>query len=261
MSRNQSKPRQRLLALDTSTASLAAAVLEDQELLGEIHESVERNHSVHMHPVLERVLQQSGVTVADLDGIAVGVGPGSYTGVRMAVTAAKTLAWANDIPIVGISSLHALAWGGLEQALKRHDEAGAGRHWVIPVMDARRGQAYTALFEGSTGAAPERLAPDAIRLMQSWVEELSERLVTLEKDSLPAGIWFTGDTGVHADAASRLAEVYGGPVTVLPYELEGQWAGLLGAARLLRGERDEPHTLVPNYTQLSEAESNLLRKR
>lgn len=274
MNDHESKPRQRFLALDTSTASLAVAVMQQECLLREINASGERNHSVHMHPVIARAIEEAGLGIRDLDGIAVGVGPGSYTGVRMAVTAAKTFSWANKIPLVGVSSLHALAWGGLEDGLRHEDrtpeqsrKSGPQQkreiHWVIPLLDARRGQVYTALFarKDSKDEAPVRLEPDAIRLMESWVDALGERLHHMEPDERPSAIWFTGDVAVHAKAAERLAEAYNGRLTIRPYELEGRWVGRLGAGRLLRGESDEAHALVPNYTQLSEAEANLLRKR
>lgn len=274
MNDHESKPRQRFLALDTSTASLAVAVMEQDRLLREINASGERNHSVHMHPVIARAVEEAGLGIRDLNGIAVGVGPGSYTGVRMAVTAAKTLSWANQIPVVGVSSLHALAWGGLEDGLRHADRTPAQgleprpkqdteTHWVIPMLDARRGQVYTALFsrKGTMDEEPGRLATDAIRLMESWVDALAERIHSMEQDERPSAIWFTGDVTVHAKAAERLAEAYDGRLTIRPYELEGRWVGRLGAGRLLRGECDEAHALVPNYTQLSEAEANLLRKR
>ena len=264
MNNYDTKPRQRFLALDTSTAVLAVAVLENEKLLREINASGERNHSVHMHPVMARAVEEAGLTIKDIDGIAVGVGPGSYTGVRMAVTAAKTLSWANRIPVAGVSSLHALAWGSLESALgseERENTAVEGLHWVIPLLDARRGQVYTALFAGGGSTAPERLEADGIRLMSGWVEHLAHRLEQLSEEERPAGIWFTGDVALHAQTAEQLSQVYGGAVQVLPYELEGRWVGRLGAERLLAGDSDELHGLVPNYTQLSEAEANLLRKR
>ena len=93
---------------------------------------------VHLHPVMAQALAEAGLGMDQMDGIAVGVGPGSYTGIRIAVTAAKTLAWANRIPLVGVSSLHALAWGlksGWNEA-----EPKAGVHWIIPLLDARRGR-------------------------------------------------------------------------------------------------------------------------
>lgn len=260
MNNQNTKPLQRFLALDSSTATLAVAVMENNELLKEINANGERNHSVHMHPVIARAVEEAGLTMNEMDGIAVGVGPGSYTGVRMAVTAAKTLSWAKKIPLVGVSSLHAIAWGGLATGLEA-TSSSSERHWVISLLDARRGQVYTALFAGEASSMPERLEEDAIRLMATWVEILSERLKSLSEEEQPTSIWFTGDVTVHAEAAERLREVYQGPLHILPYELEGRFVGLLGAERLRRGDSDDTHGLIPNYTQLSEAEANLLRKK
>lgn len=86
------------MALDTSTAVMAAAMMEDHALLQERNERAERNHSVHVVPVMEQLLAASNTQPGQLDGIAVGVGPGSYTGIRIAVTAAKTLAWRGTSP-------------------------------------------------------------------------------------------------------------------------------------------------------------------
>ncbi|GAS80130.1 inactive metal-dependent protease-like protein, molecular chaperone [Paenibacillus amylolyticus] len=192
----QKEPRQRFLALDTSTAVMAAAMMEDHALLEERNERAERNHSVHVVPVMEQLLAASSTQPGQLDGIAVGVGPGSYTGIRIAVTAAKTLAWAWDIPVAGVSSLQALAWGGWHSGLAAKAEAaaedaaaGAGGtssadqgstgaapvHWIVPLVDARRGQACTALFASAGSDAPRRLAPDAIRKMDGWLEALAAR--------------------------------------------------------------------------------------
>lgn len=117
------KPRERFLTLDTATTVMAAALMNGRELLGESNVYGERNHSVHVISELERLLNEEGLTRDDVDGIAVGVGPGSYTGIRIAVTAAKTLAWAWGVPVTSISTLHALAWG----VESRHRDEGARR--------------------------------------------------------------------------------------------------------------------------------------
>jgi tRNA threonylcarbamoyladenosine biosynthesis protein TsaB len=266
MTNENTEPRKRLLALDTSTAVLGVAVTENGELLHEINASGERNHSVHLLPIIEQALQASGTTVANLGGIAVGVGPGSYTGTRIAVTAAKTLAWAWNVPVVGISSLHAVAWGGYETALKNKTTAesgqatansGYGPDWIIPLMDARRGQVYTGLFAADGNSSLSRLEPDAIRLMADWVEYLAERLQQASAEGTkPAILWFVGETAVHGSEESLhpLAEL--GTSVAIPYELEGRWTGFLGEARL-QVENDDIHSLIPNYTQISEAEANL----
>ncbi|CQR53223.1 tRNA (adenosine(37)-N6)-threonylcarbamoyltransferase complex dimerization subunit type 1 TsaB [Paenibacillus riograndensis] len=265
------EPRKRFLALDTSTAILGVAITENGRLLHETNASGERNHSVHLLPIIEQALQATGTTPAMIGGIAVGLGPGSYTGTRIAVTAAKTLAWAWKVPVAGISTLQALAWGGLAAALKQQVEpsgagepaeqepAGTGPDWIIPLLDARRGQAYTALFAADGEHAPRRLEPDAIRLMADWVLDLTDRLKQAEAEGRkPRAIWFVGETLLLGSGESTGLLRETGNVLVVPYELEGRWAGYLGEERLQAGN-DDLHSLIPNYTQLSEAEANLRR--
>ncbi|KEO80197.1 tRNA (adenosine(37)-N6)-threonylcarbamoyltransferase complex dimerization subunit type 1 TsaB [Paenibacillus sp. S33] len=268
------KPRERFLTLDTATTVMAAALMNGRELLGESNVYGERNHSVHVITELERLLNEEGLTRDDVDGIAVGVGPGSYTGIRIAVTAAKTLAWAWGIPVTSISTLHALAWGGWNRGIEmkgqedknesvNNGSSGAqAADWIVPVLDARRGQVYTGLFGVNTvddTESPQRLEPDAIRLMTAWTDDLLQRLEALPSEERPPVIWLVGETAVHAETAERLRAW--SELRIVPYELEGRWVGRLGADKLLRQEHDELHTLVPNYTQLAEAEANLLRQR
>lgn len=268
------KPRERFLTLDTATTVMAAALMNGRELLGESNVYGERNHSVHVITELERLLNEEGLTRDDVDGIAVGVGPGSYTGIRIAVTAAKTLAWAWGIPVTSISTLHALAWGGWNRGIEmkgqedknesvNNGSSGAqAADWIVSVLDARRGQVYTGLFGVNTvddTDSPQRLEPDAIRLMTAWTDDLLQRLEALPSEERPPVIWLVGETAVHAETAERLRAW--SELRIVPYELEGRWVGRLGADKLLRQEHDELHTLVPNYTQLAEAEANLLRQR
>ncbi|AUO05374.1 peptidase M22 [Paenibacillus jamilae] len=268
------KPRERFLTLDTATTVMAAALMNGKELLGESNVYGERNHSVHVITELERLLSEAGLTRDDVDGLAVGVGPGSYTGIRIAVTAAKTLAWAWGVPVTSISTLHALAWGGWNRGIELKGQEGKYESvnndlpgaqpadWIVPVLDARRGQVYTGLFAANTVndiGSPQRLEPDAIRLMTAWTDDLLQRLEALPAEERPAVIWLVGETAVHAETAERLRAW--SELRIVPYELEGKWVGRLGADKLLRQEYDELHTLVPNYTQLAEAEANLLRQR
>ncbi|MCJ8014423.1 tRNA (adenosine(37)-N6)-threonylcarbamoyltransferase complex dimerization subunit type 1 TsaB [Paenibacillus sp. KQZ6P-2] len=255
MNQPQSQPLKRFLALDTSTACLALAVMENDKVLHTVKAAGERNHSVHLLPLVQKGLGEAGVASSDVDGIAVGVGPGSYTGTRIAVTAAKTLAWAWNIPVAGISSLQAFGWSGLITAADR----SAGENWVIPLMDARRGQAYTALFQAKGSSMPVRIKEDAIRLMDNWVEEIERLLKETPEEQQPEGVWFVGDTGNHDAAAERLQALLGDRLHITLSDMEGEPVGRLGAERLMRGEEDDVHRLVPNYTQLAEAEK-LLRK-
>lgn len=261
-------PRKRFLALDTSTAVLGVAVTADGELLHEINASGERNHSVHLLPIIEQALQASGTSADGVGGIAVGIGPGSYTGTRIAVTAAKTLAWAWKVPVTGVSSLHALAWGGHQAGLAKQEDGRAGGtsasgttgpDWIIPLIDARRGQAYTALFAADGDKPPQRLAPDGIRLMADWVQELAGRLAEASADGrMPDRIWFAGETAVHGSGEALAPLTETANVQAVPYELEGRWTAFLAEAGIYQ-ESEDIHVLIPNYTQLSEAEANLRR--
>ncbi|OAB46249.1 tRNA (adenosine(37)-N6)-threonylcarbamoyltransferase complex dimerization subunit type 1 TsaB [Paenibacillus glacialis] len=253
---------QRVLALDTSTTSLSVAIMENGKVLHEINEFGERNHSIRILSIVEEVLKASSTLNTDVQGIAVGIGPGSYTGTRIAVTAAKTLAWAWNVPVVGISTLHSLAYGGFIHAINaQEDKVGSGQiNWIIPLIDARRGQVYTALFSSSESSAPYRLEQDAIRLMETWIEELVHRIEATFEQKKPHSIWFVGDVNLHKETAERLRIRLGDALHIVSYDLEGRYVGVLGTEKFHTGEQDDMHSLVPNYTQLAEAEANLLRK-
>ncbi len=270
-----------ILALDTSTASMAAAIVDGERVLAEIQSLAERNHSVHIVSNLKELLVRSRLEGNMLEAIAVGNGPGSYTGMRIAVAAAKTLAWVWDKPLVGVSSLEAIAYGanrqhagtmdGLEdtggreqtgegsaggdEPLDSHKETAPGADWVIPIMDARRGQVYTSAF-AMDAEGWKRLADDGVRMMNGWVDRLAERLQAGER---VRSVMLTGDLSLHEGEAQRLLQLVhaaGVKVRLQPFVLEGRWIADLGRVKLDAGLTEKHHTFVPNYTQLTEAEVN-----
>lgn len=267
-----------VIALDTSTAAMAAAVERDGELLGEVQSLAERNHSVHVIAHIKTLLASSRVAPEELAGIIVGNGPGSYTGMRIAVTAAKTLAWCWGKPLVGVSSLEAIAYGAWHRGVEglpvdgnlAADPAQNREHWVLPIMDARRGQAYCAGFscraQGTAAAGWSRFAADGVRLMEQWVDSIVARASAAEDLGLgdKPVIWLTGDLSLHETSAERLvaeATKLGADVRLLPYVMEGRFLAELGRIRLEAGESDDVHTFIPNYTQLTEAEVKLKAKQ
>src|SRR3954447_24654475 len=126
----------RILALDTSTYLGTVAVVQHGELPAEWSALVRASHGETLLPHVERALELSRLTLAELDLIAVGIGPGSFTGVRIGVATAKGLALAEQKPIVGVTSLRALARG-----------LGVGAGLRVPVVDAHKGEVYTAAYE------------------------------------------------------------------------------------------------------------------
>ncbi|MCA0756688.1 tRNA (adenosine(37)-N6)-threonylcarbamoyltransferase complex dimerization subunit type 1 TsaB [Paenibacillus sp. N4] len=250
-----------ILALDTATASMAAAIIDESGVLAEIQSLAERNHSVHVVSHVKEMLASSGIKDSELAAIAVGSGPGSYTGMRIAVAVAKTLAWVWEKPLVGVSSLEAIAYGAwhhvsLEEEKTAAEWISGGEHWVIPIMDARRGQVYTSAFSMSDGGEWTRWADDGVRLMNGWVEKLAERL-SAGGSSAVRSITIAGDLTLHEAEAQRLkalAEASGTTVRLQPFVQEGRWIAELGRKKLEAGQTENPHTFIPNYTQLTEAE-------
>src|SRR5699024_3341921 len=101
-----------ILAMDTSHHVMGVALLQEDKIIGEITTNLAKNHSVRLMPAVEQLMKEVAMKPEDLDKIVVAKGPGSYTGVRIALSTAKSMAWALDIPIVGVSSLEVLAYQG-----------------------------------------------------------------------------------------------------------------------------------------------------
>src|SRR5574342_1124584 len=124
-----------ILAIDTSNYALGVALLEENQVLGEYMTNLKKNHSVRIMPAIQTLMQDCDRVPADLTKVVVAKGPGSYTGVRIGVTIAKTLAWTLKKDLVGISSLEVLAQSG-----KYFDG------FTVPLFDARRTQVFTGLY-------------------------------------------------------------------------------------------------------------------
>ncbi|WP_309604460.1 tRNA (adenosine(37)-N6)-threonylcarbamoyltransferase complex dimerization subunit type 1 TsaB [Phenylobacterium sp.] len=133
-----------VLGLDTCLSSCSVAVLEGERMLGSAREVMARGHQERLAPMARDVMARAGIGFDRLARIAVTVGPGSFTGLRVGIAFAKGLALALDLPAVGIGTLEALA--------------AEGSGLVFPVIDARRGQVYLQAFEDGRAL----MAPDAV---------------------------------------------------------------------------------------------------
>lgn len=223
-----------VLAIDTSTNVLGVAVANEKGIIGEQITFTKRNHSVRAMPSIEAILKECGLKPGDLDKIVVAKGPGSYTGVRIGVTIAKSLAWSLGIQLSGVSSLEALALNG--------------RYFnglVCPLFDARRGQIYTSLLKWDNGELV-RLEEDQNVLAIEWAEHLK---------SLNQPILFIGnDVPIHIEA---LTEILGDKAVMAPVSLQQARPGEL-ALHGMKLPADDIHTFVPNYVRLAEAEAKWL---
>lgn len=136
------------LALDTSTPTGSVALLEEEALLAEASAEVKGRHGELLIGTIAGVLEAAGRTMAQVDLIAVGIGPGSFTGVRIGVATAKGLSFANGVPLVGVVSLRAIACG-----------LGPGEGCVAPLAHAHRGEVFGAVYRRGPGGPEEVLAP------------------------------------------------------------------------------------------------------
>ncbi|MBV7389946.1 MULTISPECIES: tRNA (adenosine(37)-N6)-threonylcarbamoyltransferase complex dimerization subunit type 1 TsaB [Enterococcus] len=125
----------KVLAMDTSNQALTVAVVVDDQVIANFQLNKKTNHSLTLMPAIEAVMKASDLVPADLDRIVVAKGPGSYTGIRIAVTTAKTLAKTLDIELVGVSSLAGIAANILTDEL------------IVPIFDARRNNVYAGIYQ------------------------------------------------------------------------------------------------------------------
>ncbi|MEO9968114.1 MAG: tRNA (adenosine(37)-N6)-threonylcarbamoyltransferase complex dimerization subunit type 1 TsaB [Reichenbachiella sp.] len=127
-----------ILALDTSTSSGSVALVKDGKLIASHIYSIDKSHSSLLHVMIEQMMANASFAMSELKGIAVAEGPGSYTGLRIGVSAAKGLCLALDIPLMAINTLEAMAY---QLARRSSDNC-----MYCPMIDARRMEVYAALY-------------------------------------------------------------------------------------------------------------------
>ena len=219
-----------ILAIESSAKAASVALCRDGELIAQSFQRSGLTHSRTLLPMAEDLLKNTDTPKASLDAVAVACGPGSFTGVRIGVSAAKGLCWGLDIPAIGVSTLEAMAY-----------LAPCGGETVIcPAMDARRAQVYNALFESRNGS-PHRLCPDRALSAEELAAELRDR---------KQPVWVLGDGW---QVCSEALERSGVPHTVAPEII--RWQNAWGVAMAARDKAPVPaDQLLPVYLRLSQAE-------
>jgi tRNA threonylcarbamoyladenosine biosynthesis protein TsaB len=233
----------KLLAMDTSTAIMGIAVmdLEHQQILGETTIHLHKNHSVRFMPAMAHLLHELELTMADIHVLAVTAGPGSYTGVRIGVTTAKTIAWAQQLPLYSESSLTVLAMNGLRFA-------GV----VVPLFDARRRRVYSGVYEWQEEQMIE-VCPQQVVEIGHWLEQISQ---------YPQSVLFLGNDVVHfrKEIEQKLGKQaqFG---TVAENTPRPSQLALLAWRKWAHHEPPEHMDFAPHYLQLAEAEANWLQQQ
>ena len=228
-----------ILAFETSAKAASVALLEEGKLLGESYQNTGLTHSQTLMVMAEDVLKTAGKTVKDVTALAVAEGPGSFTGVRIGVAAAKGFAWGGNLPCYGVSTLEAMA-----------ETLGVYRGYVCPVMDARRNQVYNALFYVNRGEIQRIKEDRAISLA-----ELGEELCQLTEP-----IFLVGD-GSNL-TCETLGETCSNLVLPPEHKMHQRAVGvaLVTAKKIAAGEAGDGNALSPNYLRLSQAERERLER-
>ena len=228
-----------LLAFETSAKAASVALFAGEKLLGESYQNTGLTHSQTLMVMAEDLLRSCGKTVADVTAVAVAEGPGSFTGVRIGVAAAKGMSWGGELPCYGVSTLEAMAL-----------TLGAWQGYVCPCMDARRSQVYNALFYVNCGAL-ERVTEDrAISLAE----------LKTELEHIDGPIFLVGD-GAALAYKTLSADI---PELILPPEhrqhQRASGVALAAAAKIAAGQPGDGNALTPNYLRLSQAERERMER-
>ena len=225
----------KLLAVESATLSGGVALLDGDLLLGEVSLNIAVTHSERLMAAVDRLLADCGLAPADLDGLAVSVGPGSFTGLRVGIATVKALAMALDLPVAGVPTLDALA--------ARLPFASAP---VCPILDARKGEVYLSLYRWRESGMVREW--DYLALPPELAVSRLEGPVILLGDGIGACRPWLDRLGVGAHIAPSAQRL---PSAAVVAEL--------GRAALAAGSGVGAEALAPLYLRPSEAELKLRR--
>lgn len=225
-----------VLAIDSTGAALSVALLEDQTIRSETFVNGGDNHSLHLLPAIKRTYELAGLSVEETNLFVCTLGPGSFTGVRIGVSTIKGLAMAIGKPVVGVSSLEALAANG-----------GPFVGSICPILDAQRGQVYAALYEQETSFIPQVQCEARLSAIDSFIALLQGRPRVL---LLGSGAVKYGDMikGVLPEAIIAPAQFS---------HIRASVVGCLGLRKFQEGQQLDVMAFSPLYLRLSEAERKL----
>ena len=229
----------KIIALETSAVTASVAVTDDERLLAQSFQNSGLTHSATLMPMVSGLLKNTRLTLDEMDVVAVAAGPGSFTGVRIGVAAAKGLAWPGDKPCAPCSTLESMAW----QCAHMGGE-------ICAAMDARRNQVYCARFRAEGGTLT-RLTPDRAMGLDGLADEV-------RASGLPQIL--VGD-GAHLVRAAL--EEQGLPCSPMPPHLIYQtaWGVARCALRIAReGQLVSAAAMAPSYHRLSQAERERLER-
>lgn len=243
-----------ILAIETTGKYGSASVINETGEVFSALSSQEMNHLKGMMTLIDEALHSAGIKKDELTHIAASVGPGSFTGIRIGVVAARVMAQMLDLPCIGISSLEAMGERSLDAAVS------AGALCVVPVINARRHQTYAAVYEAEFTSDYEHQALiPVMEEKQYMIEDLLEGIKARLAEYEDASVFFTGD-GIDAYEDIIKAAMPEGSYYFADKELRYQHSESVAKTALKRaaaGETLRYNELMPEYMRLAEAEQRL----
>ena len=228
----------RILAIDTSTPVGSIAIVEGALLRAQHILNISATHNQRLLPGIDRILMETEWSLNDMDALSVSLGPGSFTGLRIGISIAKGLAWATGKPLAGVPTLDALA-----------ANVPFVSHPICPVLDARKGEVYTALYRQVDKQVPERCTPYMALNPEKLVDLISEKTVVVGDALLSYGDYLTKELGdLLLQAPPHLNIVHASSVAWLAWQ------------RLRLGKHEDVSGCIPIYVRPSEAELNRIPK-
>ncbi|WP_408955567.1 tRNA (adenosine(37)-N6)-threonylcarbamoyltransferase complex dimerization subunit type 1 TsaB [Natroniella sp. ANB-PHB2] len=222
-----------VLAVDSSTKAGSVSLVSTEKLIAESLLNLDHTHSQRLMPQLIDLVDRADCSLQNLDGIAVALGPGSFTGTRIGVVTAKTLAQSLDLPIVGISTLKAMAYS-----------LNYTSGYICPVIDARRNRVFTGLYCTTKGKL-KTVAEETLLNIDDLITELS---------SVEEEIYFIGEI-IQEYRAQISEQIEGAHFITNKFSLpQAGSIGELAIERLAAGDEEQLFELTPNYLKRSQAE-------
>jgi tRNA threonylcarbamoyladenosine biosynthesis protein TsaB len=229
----------KVLGLDTATAMTGVAVVDDQRVLCEFRIRTEFAHAENLLKLIDRALSETGLEPGRLDGISVAIGPGLFTGLRVAVSTVKGLLSGSPLPVFPVSTLEAMAWA-----------LPTAPYPVCPMLDARKGEVYTALFQFEESGELKRLMEDRVATVEGLL------------DGIGGTTFFLGECALAC--RDRIERRLGRSARFVPSirsECVPSIVAQLGMDRLKKGEGIDCSRLTPVYLRRSDAELNRGNRR
>lgn len=228
-----------ILAVDSATPVAGVALMDEKRLIKEEYSNYKKTHSESLMPMVDRVMRESRCRLTDLDGIAITIGPGSFTGLRIGLATAKGMALASGLPLVALSTLEVLAANVI-----------GGDGLICPILDARRNEVYGGLYR-MKAFTPENVYPPGAYEPEEFFNAINEQVLMSGAERCIV----LGDAAdVYWDSVGRIMGERG--IKAPPHLSLPRASALagLGLKKLERGETEDPLNLSPIYLRLSEAE-------